>query len=128
MPKNPKPVVIQTEEPKTLDVTIYDRTLVVYEPTTSALLDMADLGELEEVAQVKGLFQFILDLLDEDDAAWLDERFHDKVRPITIGMLNKFVEAVMEAFIERPTTPPSASSPPRKRTGRASTGPVRSAG
>lgn len=128
MPQNPKPVTIEIEEPKYLDVTIYDRTLAFYEPTTAGLLDVAELGEVSEVQQAKGLFQFLLDLLSEDDAAWLDERFHDRERPISIGTLNRIVEVVMEAFIERPTLPASASTPPRKRTGRGSTGPVRSAG
>ena len=128
MPKNPKPVVIATEEPKALEVTLYDRTLLFYEPTTASMLDLTDLTDLGEMEQIKAMFQFLLDLLDEDDREWLDERFHDHKQRVTMTMLNQIVEAIVEAFVERPTMPPSASSPPRKRTGRASTGPVRSAG
>lgn len=123
-----KKVVIEVEDPRTLEVLIYGRTLTFYEPNAGTLLDMAELDQTNAGALAKAAFDFLLDALEDDDREWFEKHLRSRQEPISLAMMDQITRVMVEAFVpSRPTTPPSESSPRRRPTTRGSTGPVPSA-
>jgi hypothetical protein len=69
----------------------------------------------QEAAQATHEFLDVV-VLDSDKKRW-DARLADHKRPIDLGLLVQIVEGLVEYYADLPTTPPSDTPAPRRRTG-----------
>lgn len=100
-------------------------------PKAALLVDMARRAldpEIDDMEQMDLLDRFLDECMDEATATRLRERLLDPDDHLDYDTIAMIVEALQEEMTDRPPTKPARSSNSRARTGKGSTGRVRSVG
>lgn len=99
--------------------------LTATRPKQAVLIDLyrqMEATDEKDPALLQVFDDFMHICFDEETQAYLNARFHDPDDDADIDTLNPIIEALMGAWYRRPTTRPSGSSQPSRRSGPRSTG------
>lgn len=116
----------EVEEAEELVFKHDDREVVFIEPSSGQMAIMATVSTTREDAQtMQTIMQFMFSIMAEDTLEYFRDRLLDRNDPFEMdgdGGLIDIFEAVMEEWSGKATKQPSDYQPPRKSTGRSSTG------
>ena len=110
-------------------VFIHDgREVRFFEPSAGQLAIMATLSMSKEQQTVRQLMTLFFSVMDEDTYEYFESRLMDRKDTFdldTEGGVLDIYEFLMEEWSGKPSKQPSDYQPPRKSTGRSSTGSTR---
>lgn len=119
------PIILTTPERARVLTTVDldGETLHAVKPKGGQMLAMARAieGLPDDLAEMKLIDSFLELCMDEPSRDRLRERLDDPEDDFDLDTLTELMDRLKEAWADRPTGPSRSSSPPRKRTGRAST-------
>lgn len=111
------------EEGEKFEFKVDARTLVAYGATPEQMaVVLSKIGRhTSQQTKIAGIIDFLMAVMDDDDAAWLTERLLDRKDPFGLPDVTSILMYLIEEWGGHPTQEPSGSSPTPTTTGPTST-------